>query len=82
MTNWKYTVNFKDWWNSDIDISEKGELAAKELKKLTKYFDFNHELNDIIDDFKNCTNEQNFNSIMYQLYDWSDYNSIWIKTIF
>lgn len=94
MPTWNHTVNFTHFWrNDDISIQAKGVLAAKELRRLMKHsFEGDWELLEIIemfscillaedmeDDFE-FTPTDDFDSRMFDLYEWADYNRVWIET--
>ena len=83
LRNWKHTINFKYFWDDDeISITEKGRLASKELNKLEKHFPNDYELEDAIDNFCDVSEISEFDSVLSNLYDWADYNSVWIATCF
>lgn len=75
MANWKYTLDFRDFWN-DYDngkktISEMGILVAKRIKK--RFFPlFENELEILVDNFENIEEVEDFNYCMGELYDWAD----------
>ncbi|MFX0139128.1 MAG: hypothetical protein ACFFDN_36135 [Candidatus Hodarchaeota archaeon] len=95
MNKWKHILDFKYFWDSDsLSVKEKADLAIKELDKLLKHFkndeDAFYELEEIIEDFKNVSGDgtseftitEDFDSRMYDLYNWADYNRVWVKTLF
>jgi hypothetical protein len=96
MINWRCVVNFKKFWKKEIQIEEKGKLAAIELKKILPKIKDNYEndeLSEIIEMFEcvsgdgepeettEFTPTEDFDERMYDLYEWADRNRVWIKTI-
>lgn len=89
MGKWKHTVNFKWFWDvDDYTIDEKAKHAASELEKLLKHYEGDDTLEEIISDFKDISSDDvpakihDFDSIMYNLYDWADSEKVWVKTQF
>lgn len=83
MANWRHTLNFGLWYHDDdINLKQKAEGVAKELKKIIGKFN-DDDLEIIAEDFSDFPEDGNvldFDAIMSELYDWSDQNLVWIET--
>ena len=94
--NWRLTIDIQQLWNSESNIfdadyteEEFNQFKTKLLKKLKLYttkinsvldkeavFEYEGLLNHI--EFSEDLDE--FNGVWDDLYDFADYNNIWIKT--
>lgn len=91
MKKWKYTINFKPFWKADISIEEKGIRASRAIKLVAKRLpDYKAEtLMEIAEDFENITGDgtdeftpvQDFDARMFDLYEFADWNNIWVATV-
>ena len=92
MPTWNHTVNLSPHYHSDtISLQEKGKLVAKELRKLMhRSFKDDYDLSEIIEMFEciledddiedDFTPLEDFDARMFDLYEFADYNRIWINT--
>ena len=84
VVDWDHKVDIKQFLSEDG--SEEAVRAAAvgvrcELRKLEGAFpentDAGDELADIIADL-DTTDQQEFNNVLEALYDWADYNLVWL----
>ena len=92
MPTWNHTVSLAPYYHSDmLSLQEKGKLVAKELRKLMqRSFKDDYDLLGIIESFEyiisdediedDFTPVEDFNARMFDLYEFADYNRIWIST--
>ena len=86
MTQWKYELDFSEFYHSDdITIEGKGKMASDCIHYLfVMSYSCDTTLQRILTGFSSIVEtdmvEQDFNTMMRQLYDWADDNSVWIKT--
>jgi len=91
---WKHTLDFSGFYKDDsIDIVEKGKkisvLIRRKFSSILDYEseDFDQELEDIVDVFESISGYddvepvEEFDDCMESLYNWADYNRIWIKVM-
>lgn len=86
MANWKYRLDIRGIWaNDELDISQKGKMIAREIKRIfpESWFDFASDdydsaLDDIVEAFDNITgyddvsDVEEFDEWMDVLYDYAD----------
>ena len=93
MGKWIYKMNFKDIWEAyDNDEMEFSEFLTKFVQKLKYHYeelqsknivddDELDSLSAIVDEFEYSVEYENeFDNIFTDLYDWADYNRVWIAT--
>jgi hypothetical protein len=92
MPTWDATLSFKDFYHDDeLSIAEKAETASKTIiAKFASRLDsdkdnFDEDLDGIAADFQsisayNKVETKHFDNIMSALYDWADWNRVWIET--
>lgn len=81
MSRWKHSVELKDLLEiaddadlTDDDVNHIGNKIHERISKLECFNDF-----DIIDEFKEVYDIEDFDNIIEELYDYADYNRIWIE---
>lgn len=76
MSNWKYKIDLKDVWaklsDDEIEIPEGGKQIAEILRKHKAYREYETELEAIAEQFEDVEEQDDFNSILQELYDWGD----------
>ena len=79
MTNWKYKVELHDvieqCENEKITVEQLSKEVVRRLKTLESTISekrYAETLNDIINRFDSCSDEDDFNEILNDLYDWGD----------
>jgi len=81
MANWEYHIDLKAVWKEYEDEKINVETAGKKVAEVLKNFKMTAEINnylldtlsEIICNFDNCCDdEEEFNDIMQDLYDWGD----------
>jgi len=94
MGKWIYKMNFKDIWDAyDNDEMEFSEFVTKFVQKLKHHYEELQSknivdedelslLDTIIDEFQyaGVMGENDFDDILSDLYNWADYNRVWIAT--
>ena len=90
MKKWKYTLDLSLFYgNRSMAIKRKAEETSKKLRAFkTRHFNDDSELFSLIDEFDDlgesgigCEREltRDYDIIMSTLYDWCDYNKVWIE---
>ena len=88
MTSWRKTINIKDLLTDD-DSDEYARFVARTIAgrlqaQIDDLMDIPLEL--LIDDFYDCgdvdsgATRDDVNELLSRLYDWADYNRIWLGT--
>lgn len=76
MANWKYKLKAKDLWESykgnHITASELGKLLAQRIREAAFYQEYKNQLEEIIDNFENVDDIEDFDYVLNELYDWAD----------
>ena len=89
MANWIIKLDLSDIWNKyqdDEDYDEFKEalipaLEAKVEEVVDKLGDdVGMEFEDIIEEIRNADDEEEFDYIWQDLYDWGDENMVWLGT--
>jgi len=71
MANWKYTLDFKKFYNDpNTSIKEKAIKACNIIE--STFPDPDSDLEDVWYSFESAIDTEDFNSAMEQLYDWAD----------
>jgi len=92
MPTWDATLSFKDFYHDDeLSIAEKAEKVSNAI--IAKFAsildsdtdDFDEDLDSLTTDFQNLSaydkaEADHFDNIMSGLYDWADWNRVWIET--
>ncbi len=80
MANWKYKIEMKKHMdacrNGEITVGELGLKFKKRLEPILKSLkdeDYIDELQEIIWDFENVIDDNDFDSVLERLYDFGDY---------
>lgn len=86
MKKWNQKLDLTDVWNKDWDDTNVSELGQIVAKRLTVLFGGEGELDleqeDLIDSFEFVDEIAGFDYAMGELYDYADWNRIWIATNF
>ena len=89
---WLRELDFSPFWEDDIPLGDKGILINKEMDKIKKFYERDDDFLEVADAFLYITGDRepaetskftiidDFNERMDELYDWADYNKIWVKT--
>ena len=92
MPTWDATLSFKDFYHDDeLSIAEKAEKVSNAITaKFASILDsdkdnFDEDLDLLVRDFSNLSaynkaEADHFDNIMSDLYDWADWNRVWIET--
>ncbi len=85
MSNWKFSLNFKPFWNTDISIEEKGRMVSACVKQEVPSIwmdwnsqDYDEDLANVVEAFENITGYddvsavEEFDNWMDGLYNWGD----------
>ncbi len=76
MTNWKRTVNIKEF----IDPSQTADVVALQIRdRLIGVFGSpDQELADILVMFEKVETVEDCDAVLARLYDWADENRVWL----
>ena len=92
MPTWDATLSFKDFYHDDeLTIARKAEQVSNAIiAKFASILDsdkdnFDEDLDSLYLDFRSLSaydkaEADHFDNIMSDLYDWADYNRVWIET--
>lgn len=90
MANWKYRIDVADIWQQypdEIDFLDfKTQLldilknAVEDLRDIIDDEDEIMSLEDIVNGLEYSDDEEEFDQAWQDLYDWADYNKVWIAT--
>ena len=77
MANWQNRLELKDLWEAHdlnkIDTSQLAKAVAKRIRKLKCYKEYEDDLEEIAIEFEACdNNDDEFDGILAELYDWGD----------
>lgn len=76
MANWRYKINLtdlrEDYENKKITVEDFGKKISKRFHQQPWFKDVEEDIGDIIDSFECVDNEDDFNNILEELYDWGD----------
>jgi len=92
MPTWDATLSLKDFYHDDeLSIAEKAEKVSNVIRaKFANVLDndkdnFDEDLDSLAADFRRISahdrvTANHFDNIMSDLYDWADWNRVWIET--
>lgn len=89
MANWIIKLDLSDIWNKyqdDEDYDEFKEALIPALEEKVEEVvdklgdDVGMEFEDMIEEIKNADDEEEFDYIWQDLYDWADENMVWLGT--
>jgi hypothetical protein len=92
MATWDTTLRLKDFYHDDeLTIAQKAEKVSNALiAKFSTILDsdkdnFDEDLDSLVTDFQSLSafdkvEANHFDNIMSDLYDWADWNRVWIET--
>ena len=87
--NWRHQLDLKDIWEwfDTVDkedpeiIQEGGKRVADRIVAARFFKKYKDELEEIVQDFRDAETINDFDSVLYELYDWADSGHLcWIKT--
>ena len=86
MTRWKRRIKIKDLLDGDDSPEEVVRIAAVVVERLRKDTPSGRDadLDFVVSEFEDITAEDKkpvllFDDALDQLYDWADYNRVWIE---
>ena len=92
--HWKHRLDIQTIWQGELNAQQIGKEIARKIRvMLPKKTDwesdqYDDEITEIAERFDNVTGFDNvspiqeFNDIMYDLYEWADTNECWVATFF
>jgi hypothetical protein len=91
MANWKVRINVADLWRKyedDEDFDSFKEALLEKLDDEDLYAEITEKIDEeaayqfsvLVDDLKPCSDVEEFDYAWQNLYDWADYNKVWIAT--
>jgi Zn-dependent M32 family carboxypeptidase len=89
MANWKFKIDVSEIWQKYEDdndfesfISELIPALKAKQDEVTEKVDEDEAMDyeDMLNDLEGTTDEDEFDFVWQQLYDWADFNKVWIAT--
>lgn len=87
MSKWIYTFDIKDDWrkayNKEISAKKFAEVIVEKIKNAVFYSEKDNGLNDIIRDFQDLREHDDFDdfdTVWDDFYNWADKNRVWVRT--
>lgn len=90
MADWKYKIDMADTWERYPDeigfrtlkslVVDELNKALEDLRDIIEDEDEIMSLEDLISEIEITDDEEEFDPVWTELYDWADYNKVWIAT--